>query len=48
MRAVSPFYNNNEEMRYEIIKNDDDYNYDSCYDNGKFYYVINASSLSSS
>ena len=60
MRAVEPFYNNNEEMRYEnkiknkkndifrIIINDDDYNYDSCYDNGKFYYVINASSLSSS
>ena len=31
-----------------IIINDDYDNYDSCYDNGKFYYVINASSLSSS
>ena len=29
-----------------IIINDDDDNYDSCYDDGKFYYVINASSLS--
>ena len=31
-----------------IIINDDDDNYDSCYDDGKFNYVINASSLSSS
>ena len=31
-----------------IIINDDYDNYDSCYDNGKFYYVINVSSLSSS
>ena len=30
-----------------IILNDDYGNYDTCYDNGKFYYVINASSLSS-
>ena len=29
-----------------IIINDDDDNYDSCYDDGEFYYVINASSLS--
>jgi len=63
MRAVDPFYNNNEEMRYEnkinkikiikmiyikrIILNDDYGNYDTCYDNGKFYSVIYASSLSS-
>ena len=25
-----------------IIINDDNHNYDSCYDNGKFYYVINS------
>ena len=30
-----------------IISNDDYDNYDTCYDNGKFYYVIYASSLSS-
>jgi len=52
------YNNNNKESRYEnkiknhkndiiIIINDDDDNYGSCYDNGKFYYVINASSLSS-
>ena len=28
-----------------IIINDDDDNYDSCYDDGKFNYVINALSL---
>ena len=31
-----------------MITNDDDDNYDSCHDDGKFNYVINASSLSSS
>ena len=31
-----------------IIYDDDDDNYDSCYDGGKFYYVINASTLSES
>ena len=33
---------------FRIIINDDYDNYDSCYDDGKFYYVINPSSLSSS
>ena len=57
MRAVNPSYNNNEEITYENkIKNNnndifrriiDDYDdYDNCYDNGEFYYVNNASSLS--
>ncbi len=32
---------------YIIILNDDYDNYDTCYDNSKFYYVIYASSLSS-
>jgi hypothetical protein len=56
MRAVDPFYNINEEIRYEskiknhkneisrIIINDD---YDN-YDNVNYYYVINSSSSSSS
>ena len=30
-----------------MITNDDDDNYDCCYDDGKFNYVINVSSLSS-
>ena len=62
MRAVCPYYNNNEEIRYEnknqnknhkndifrIIINDDNDNYDSCYDDGKFYYSLSSSSSSSS
>ena len=54
MRAVSPSYNKNEEIRYENkIKNHKNDIFriiinDNCQDNGKFYNVINASSLSSS
>ena len=39
--------NKNHKNDISGIINDDDDNHDSCYNNDKFYYVINPSSLSS-